>query len=322
MLVAALLAWSDPSGVADALARADWALVALGVVAYGLFFLLRGVRWALLLGRGNAGAGTATLLTAAGWVVSTFVPLKAGDVLRAAWMARRHGVPLGASAGTVALERALDVIGLAVASSIALLAIHRSGAEVPAILADVVAIAWLLPLAGLALLATLAHLVPPARRTNRILRFAGHVLDQLPALARRPRVLIPVAAVTCMAIAAQSLVYAFLILAFLPGASTLAVLAGAPLFLLSFGLALTPGHLGTYEAAFVLIYAALGVGTPSTLVPVAVALHLTTASIVSVLGGVSFGLLWALARPPPTTAADGPRGHATRPAATNREARP
>ncbi|HJQ93492.1 MAG TPA: lysylphosphatidylglycerol synthase domain-containing protein, partial [Candidatus Thermoplasmatota archaeon] len=80
-LVALMLAVTGPAKVAEALLQARWAYVGLAFLSYALFFLVRGVRWRLLLGPGGADAGTAALATAFGWLVSTFVPMKAGDVL-------------------------------------------------------------------------------------------------------------------------------------------------------------------------------------------------------------------------------------------------
>ena len=301
-LVALLVAVAGPAAVARALARADLGLTIAAAAAYALFFALRGVRWHLLLGPGATGPATATALTASGWLVSTVAPLKAGDVMRAAWMARRHRVGFGAVAGTVAIERTLDVLGLALAASGALLAVHLAGLAVPALLQDLVAIAWLVPLAAAAFLLALAWVVPAPQGKGlvaRLLRVVRQALDQLPALARRPRVLVPVLALTVACIVAQCLVYAFLVAAVVPTGGEMEsevqllwiALAGAPLFLLSFALAFTPAHLGTYEAAFVLVYAGLGLADASTLLPAALAVHLLTASIVAVLGGLSFAAL-------------------------------
>lgn len=324
VLVAALLAFAGPANVAKALAQADGRLVAAAVLAYAGFFALRGARWRLLLGPGEASAGTAAAMTASGWLVSTVAPLKAGDVLRAAWMARRHKAPFGAVAGTVAIERTLDVLGLALAASAGLLAIHFVGLPVPELLAELVAIAWLLPLAGAAFLLALAGAVPTPKGNHlvaRLLRVVRQALDQLPALARRPRRMAAVLALTLASVAAQCLVYAFLVAAVVTastetaGEAWVAALAGAPLFLLSFGLAITPGHLGTYEAAFVLVYAALGLADASTLLAAALGVHLLTAGIVAVLGGIAFGVLGMTGpRPPPATIPSRPSAPTTPPA--------
>jgi uncharacterized membrane protein YbhN (UPF0104 family) len=292
---AALLALVGPAGVAAALRQAAWAPAGAAMLAYALFFAVRGVRWRLLLGPGGAGVGTATLLTAAGWLASTALPMKAGDVMRAAWMGRRHRSGLAAASGTVALERLLDLGGLAVCCSAGLLALRGAGDAVPAPIAEAVALAWLLPLLGLAAVVALGLVVTPRRRGNAVLRFAGRALDQ----ARSVRGLGPwaaVAALTLAATAVQSLVYAFLVAAFVPSADFLVAAAGAPFFLLSFGLALTPAHLGTYEAAFAMVFAALGVAPAARLLAAAFAVHLATAAIVAVLGGASFALL-GLSRP-------------------------
>lgn len=316
-LVAALLAFTHPSEVVAALGRASWTRVGLAFVAYALFFLVRGLRWRLLLGPGGAGPGTAALLTAAGWLVSTFVPMKAGDVVRAAWMGRRHRSGFAATSGSVALERLLDIGGLAVACTLALLVLRAHGDAIPAFLGEAVAIAWLLPVLGLAAVIAVGSLVTPGRRRNALLRFTGRAIDQARVLFDQPRLWAPVGALTAAATLLQVLVYVLLVLAFLPTAPPALVLAGAPLFLLSFGIALTPGHLGTYEAAFVVVFSSLGLGTAG-LVPIAFAVHLLTVSMVTVLGGLSSGALLAAQSPRPASApfappSREPRGEEARP---------
>jgi uncharacterized membrane protein YbhN (UPF0104 family) len=291
-LVAAMLTITGPGEVVDAMRQARWAYVGLAFLAYALFFLIRGMRWRLLLGPGGANAGTAALTTAAGWLVSTFVPMKAGDVLRAAWMGRLHRTGFAATSGTVALERLLDIGGLAVACTLALAVLRVEGDAVPQVVGEAVAIAWLLPVLGIAALVALGAIVTPGRRRNALLRFAGRALDQARILLHKPALWFPVGALTGAATVAQVLVYVFLVLAFLPLANTALVLAGVPLFLLSFGIALTPGHLGTYEAAFVVVFSSLGLGAEG-LVAIALAVHLLTVAMVTVLGGLSSGALLA-----------------------------
>jgi uncharacterized membrane protein YbhN (UPF0104 family) len=294
----ALLAWAGPAAIGEALAGADWRFVALAAGCYVAVFALRGVRWSLLLGRPGA-APSAALLTATGWMVSTFVPLKAGDVVRAAWMARRHGVPFAATAGTVAVERALDLLGLAAAASASLLALALAGTAVPSLLRDVLLVAWILPLAGFALLTAVASAMPAERRGGRVLRFAGQLADQVPRLAGQPRLLAASLGLTAVAVAAQCGVYVAFVLAVVPGATPFAAMAGAPLFLLSFGIALTPGHLGTYEAAFALVFSVVGLGTAAALLPLGLAVHLLAMATVAALGGLALVLLWASPGPAP-----------------------
>ncbi|HUR25068.1 MAG TPA: lysylphosphatidylglycerol synthase transmembrane domain-containing protein [Candidatus Thermoplasmatota archaeon] len=294
-LVSAMLALSGPGEVVEALVRARWGFVGLAFVSYTAFFLVRGLRWRLLLGPGGADAGTAALATAFGWLVSTFVPMKAGDVVRAAWVGRRHRNGVAEASGSVALERLLDIGGLAVACTLALLLLRAQGDAVPAAVGEAVAIAWLLPALGLSALVALGSLVTPDRRRNALLRFGGRALDQARLLLDRPRLWVPVGVLTAGSTLAQVLVYVFLVLAFLPLAPPALVLAGVPLFLLSFAVAFTPGHLGTYEAAFVVVFSSLGLGSEQ-LLAIAFAVHLLTVSMVTVLGGLSAGAL--LARDP------------------------
>lgn len=293
-LVAALVGLRGPAAVGDALRNARLGWVGAAAACYAAFFAVRGARWRILLGPGP-GWGTAALMTAAGWLVSTVVPMKAGDVLRATWMGRRHRAGVAAATGTVALERLLDLAGLAAVCLVAAVVLAAQGRVVPHLFGAAIALAWLLPGLGLAAVVALGLALPGPRRAHPALRLAGRALDQANALLHRPASWAPVAVLTAATTLLQVLVYVALVLALVPGADVVLVAAATPLFLLSFAVAVTPGHIGTYEAAFVLVFAGLGPAA-GQLAAVAVALHLLTASLVAALGGLSFAAL-ALARP-------------------------
>lgn len=295
LLVGLLVAYAGPQSIADALRRAQAAWVVAAVGAYATFFLLRGARWRALLQPADVDAsGTDTVsLTAFGWLVSTYVPFKAGDVARTTMMARRRDVNLGLVGGTVVVERALDMVGLALLASGGLFyAGLVTPGGLPTWLVHAFLVAWVLPLAGIALLVWVARRTTYDPDANWLVRTGHAFLTGVRALGRAPRNIPTVLALTCLVVVAQALVYVFLVRALLPGTSFAVLATAVPLFLLSFVVAITPGHVGTYEAAFVAVFSLFGLD-PAPLVGAAILTHVVTAAIATALGGIGYAYHFA-----------------------------
>lgn len=281
----ALLGYAGPTALAQAFRDASAGFLLLALLAYGWFFVLRGLRWSFLLR--SAGLPGGFLLPVAlgpvAWMVSTFLPFKAGDAVRAVVLARRREAALAAVAGTVAVERALDLAGLALAASAGLAVLAATGAGIPPRLAPLLAVAWLMPVLGLAAALGLAWTLRGRHRKAAPLRLLGQLLDGALAIAREPRRLGPALGWTLAVKAAQVSVYVMLLRAFVPATPLLVAAALVPLFLLSFMVAFTPAHVGTYEAAFVLVFSLAGLPA-ATLAAAAVAVHVAAIAIVTLLG--------------------------------------
>lgn len=316
-LLAGLIAYVGPSNVTRAVRQASPAFLLLAFATYALFFALRGWRWKLLFSRSapDVRVSSTTSISAVGWLANSILPLKGGDVLRAALLARREKVGLATSAATVGLERVLDLIGLAIVAALGLLLLPRA-AELPAGLERALTIVWVLPLVALVALAVLVRWRPQTVRVasvvlrpfgklgRKLVSFGDTVLAGLAALASTPRLLLPLVPLTLAISSAQALIFAFLVLAFLPGTIFSLAFAGAAIFLLSFVISVTPGNVGTYEAAFAAVFIGLGVA-PEIAVPAAILTHITTTLTVAILGGLGMFALgarggtapWALTRP-------------------------
>lgn len=308
-VLAALVVYAGPAKVADALRRADLRLVLLALACYATFFALRGWRWALLLGpvgRRRFSTWTATHATAVGWLANNVLPMRAGEVTRAGIVAKREDVPFFAVASTIAVERVLDVAGLAVAASVSVLVLHNL-LDLPTWAALGLKLAAVLPLLALALLAAAAYARPvvtrilerlssplPHKIREKGLATFGHLVDGAEPIVRRPTLLAGAFALTIAMTVAQASIYAFLLEAFLPTTPFAVALAGAPWFVLTFALSVTPGNVGTYEAAFAAIYASFGLPADA-LLATAVLTHLATFLSVVVLG--SLGLVALGVRP-------------------------
>ena len=308
-ILAALLAYVGPGHVVDALARASPLHLALAVLSYLTFFLLRGIRWRMLFSRSapDVRLSTTTSATAVGWLANSILPLKGGDVLRAALLAKREKVSLVTSASTVALERVLDLLGLALVAALGLLLLPRSLA-LPGGFARALEIAWLLPILSLVVLALLVVLRERTMRVahatlgrlgkvgRKLVHFLDVTLSGLDALARHPRLMLALVPMTLLVAVAQALIFTFLVAAFIPGTPLGLAFAGSSVFLLSFVVSVTPGNVGTYEAAFAAVFTALGVA-PEVAVPAAILTHLTTTLIVAACGSAALlAMGWESAR--------------------------
>jgi uncharacterized protein (TIRG00374 family) len=318
VVLGALVAYVGPREVVSAFTQASPTYLALAFVAYATFFLVRGIRWRMLFAHSapDIRLSSTTSITAIGWLANSILPLKGGDVLRAALIARREKVALAQGASTVALERVLDMLGLAALAAVGLLLLPRAVA-LPGGLQRALALVWVLPILALAALAVLVRFrLPTLRLAQRLARPSGRVgerlvsfldtmLSGLAALAQRPKLMATLVPMTVLVATTQALVFTFLVAAFLPGTPILIAFAGSTVFLLSFVVSITPGNVGTYEAAFVAVFVALG-AQPAAAVPAAILTHITTTLTVAILGSVglvSLGLgsskvAWRPARVP------------------------
>lgn len=295
--VAGLVAIVGPHRVFDAILQASLPHLLLAAGAYAAFFAIRGARWRTLLSRPEREVrfSSTTSATAVGWLANSFLPLKGGDVLRAAVVAKREGIDAGEAAASVALERVLDLVGLAIVAAVGILLIPHGAT--PAWMDRALGVAWLLPtlaILGLAIMIALrgpsmrlAHraLSPMGRMGAGLLRFLEAALQGVATLAQRPRILLSLVPQTIIVAIAQALIFTFLAMAFIPTMSFWIGFCGSSIFLLSFIVSVTPGNIGTYEAAFAAVFAALGAPIAITL-PAAVLTHLTTTVMVAIMGSV------------------------------------
>jgi hypothetical protein len=179
--VTALALWFALRGVdfrevAGAIARADMLpLLAVSVPAHLANLYLRALRWRHLIGPvREIGRGALFRGVAVGFMANNVFPLRAGEVLRAWYVARETGAPGPAIFGTVIVERVIDavvVLGIA-AVVLGMGGARAAGLEVRHVLAPLLAVA-LLPLAFVAVLR-----VAPARVIGLGSRVYGRVLPE------------------------------------------------------------------------------------------------------------------------------------------------
>ena len=104
----------DYEKVGEVLANANYAYTAPALLLYILALWFRTVRWRYLLGPITGGQTKRALfpVVVVGYMANNLIPVRIGELMRAYYLTLREGVSTMATFGTVALERASDVIAL------------------------------------------------------------------------------------------------------------------------------------------------------------------------------------------------------------------
>jgi hypothetical protein len=282
-----LVSLSGAAAVTEAIVGADPALVAAVAVVYPVSFLFRTWRWRVLLRASGHLASRANVFRAiaAGWLFNSLLPARAGDVLRGYALKTTDGTPFSVGAGTIVVARAFDMVVLGTLTSVVALAAVRSGRTF-SLAAGAFGIAALL-IGGLAVPVVfgdrLERLVGPyaAGLGDAI----GTLRTALTSVAGNPFALglslalsVPVWLVELSTIFLSARAVG-VELGVVPSAA-----AGISAFL-SQTLPLTPGGVGTYEAAIASVLTLFGVATPVG-TAVGVVDHVTRLAVISVLGAV------------------------------------
>src|SRR5262249_32907891 len=118
LAVPRLAAGFSPDAVGAALAHANWALLLLGLISFYTSFVLRTLRWRVLLHNVGDGSGSGRTVRLPGlarlteilylaWYANVLVPAKLGDFYRAHLLKEDTELPMSRTFGTVLAERAL-----------------------------------------------------------------------------------------------------------------------------------------------------------------------------------------------------------------------
>lgn len=123
VLVAVFLRNANLSRVWDVMRTANPALVGVGVVCVFLSYVLRAVRWQVMLAPlGPTRFSVALRATTIGFAASFILPARAGEVLRPWLLARREGLDASAVFATIIVERMLDLVTVLTLLAVFLLA--------------------------------------------------------------------------------------------------------------------------------------------------------------------------------------------------------
>ena len=309
LLLAGLMAWGGvtPGEVVATLGRLSLATWATALGLHAALYLLRALRFRMLIGEEAPGLAKLLPITSAYTLASLVLPAKLGEAAFVFYANRVGGVGAAQGVASLVVSRLLDLATLALSMALACLSLAAAGTHPH--------LAWLAPL-GLALLLVCALVFAASARGDlvvrlaawlsralglgrtrlgeRILSRAGEVSAALRAMGDRRRLV----AASLVSLPAWLCVFLFCaVLARglgLPPETTLAEATfGSGVAIATSLLPLSAfANFGTLEAGWVLGFGALGVGSKLAYAT-GVGLHLVqlgNAAILGVLGHVGMGL--------------------------------
>jgi uncharacterized protein (TIRG00374 family) len=293
------VSWSDLLG---RLSQGRLDLLALAALTFTTSYFLRGLRWRILLGAERpAPPVTVFLAVAAGYLGNSFLPARAGELIRSALIARRTGMSTSYVLATALVERVLDVVALVLISFAAVAALPL----VPAWLVGATHLMAVLALVGLFVFVALPRLDRPMKQVlARVLgpsSLQTRLSDLLQQFLLGMRAFQHVgrgagfAGLTVVIWLADSLAILLVAHAF----RLSLVLPQALVLLAALGLASaapsTPGYVGIFQFVAVTVLAPFGFSREAALAYI-IAVQAVMYVVVIVWGGLG---LWALGVRPP-----------------------
>ncbi|MEA2643191.1 MAG: alpha,3/alpha,6-mannosyltransferase [Chloroflexota bacterium] len=277
----------------------SWPAVLVMLCLFLVTSVLRARRWLVLL-RPLAPVGIvrAWAMTAAGGLLNYVIPIRSGDAARAWWLWRRHRVPAGSALATIVIDKACDLVGVALVLAALEIVAATGVVSAPRGLlgAAALAVALLGAVLGTAVAGPRIARSPMARSLLPA-RFAAALAGQAfafragarglwtPALAGR------LAGLTVLALVIDAFNFTLLFTAVGVPVPTLQAMAAYPALLLSFAIPAGPGYLGNLEVAGSLVLGG-GLGlAPAVAAGAIVLYHAITAGNALVTGLVGFLLV-------------------------------
>jgi uncharacterized protein (TIRG00374 family) len=105
---------ADPEEVREALGDADVGLVLLASAVLMVGYAIGAARWRSIAATPRVPLRRFYEMVLGGLACNNVLPVRIGEVVRAGWLSREAKIPGGRALGTVALDRACDVVALAI----------------------------------------------------------------------------------------------------------------------------------------------------------------------------------------------------------------
>jgi uncharacterized membrane protein YbhN (UPF0104 family) len=302
----------DWKGVWRTIAGARWGFLAAGCGCSCFSFFLRSLRWRILLNaEERLSVGTVFSATMAGYLGNSFLPARAGELVRTLAIGARSSLSKTYILTTALSERLMDAIALVLWSSLILLGTEAK----PRWMVDLSRTTALVAGAGALAIALLPHMEGLCR--NRLPRFAGQVLLGVRAFHNLGRLL----GFTALTVAIW-MTDAFGVMLGAYGLHLYFSFTVAMLLLTGLGLGSalpsTPGYVGIYQFVAVTVLTPFGIGRDAALAYILVAQ--ASACVVTLALGLP-SLYWATASPRCTSSKSPDRTPAPSPVPSELESR-
>jgi len=275
--------------------------VILSIVAMVLMYLMRGLRWQLLLKpvKGSTSLFNILAITIVGFFANTIVPIRLGELLRGFLLREKEGIKFFEGFSSIACERLLDLLGIAVLGIMATFTLP-SNRSYPSWFLDSLRLVAFLMIAAilcllvgvrkeekmLKLLRKITLKIPglSEKWKERILGFVKSLIAGFRGVGSRPISFIFILIMSGLIWITMTIVFYSLFLAFNFDIAWSMVLLGCMLIQLSFIFPAGPGRVGTYEAAWTIVFVG-GLGfTLKNILPIAIVSNLIRLFVTASLG--------------------------------------
>ena len=292
IVIAAIIASAvDLNALTETLFSADYRYLAPSLVVYALGLFTRAERWRILLAKQLPLMRVFHIMNI-GYFANSLMPLRLGEVARVYLTTRANRqITVMGSASTILIERLLDVLAVTLCGALAM-------AMAP--LADEIRQAGIL--GALAAIGAFAAMIALAYWRGRAERLIQLLCSRLPEIISLPlqrhslEFLQGLAPLLSASVFSRALLWTaaswlfsaltnyILMLAFFEEADAAAILLGIALAAFAIAIPFVPANIGTYEAAIIGAFLALGYEQLDTITAFAVAVH-ALSILASVLTG-------------------------------------
>jgi uncharacterized protein (TIRG00374 family) len=302
LLLVALIWWTGLDEIGEAIGSASPLWLAVSAALVLPTYLLRAIRWKLLLipVKKNVRVSTTFWSTAVGSMVNTIIPIRLGEFVKAYVLGEKEETGFAPGLSSIVVERTLDMIGLL---TIGIVTMFLASAQ--AGLSDLVvgvfiwvgifiAVVLAVIIAGIKkedliikLITRTTSKIPFIKKyTNRIANFASSLIQGLKGLSQNPKMFITNMSLTWILWLIQTTGIYLIFIAFNYPMPFVAAILGGTLMSLSHILPATPGYVGTYETYWGIIFFALGV-PENLLLATALISHLVGLLPIIIIGAIS-----------------------------------
>ena len=302
LLLVALIWWTgiDEIGAAIGSASPLWLAVSAALVLP--VYVLRAVRWKLLLlpVKKNVRVSTTFWSTAVGNMVNTIIPIRLGEFVKAYILGEKEETGFAPGLSSIVVERTLDMIGLLSIGIVTMFLVSTQaslsdlvgnifiavGVLIAVILAVIIAGIKKEDLIIKVITRTTSKIPLVKKYTTRIADFTSSLVQGLKGLSQNPKMFIANMSLTWILWFFQTVAIYLIFIAFDYSMPFIAAILGGTLMSLSHILPATPGYVGTYETYWGLIFFALGV-PENLLLATALISHLVGLLPVIIIGAIS-----------------------------------
>ncbi len=324
LLLVVLIWWTGIDKIGVAIGSASPLLLVAAALVIIPSYILRAVRWKLLLSpvKKDVRLSNTFWSIGVGFMVNTLIPIRLGEFVRAYILGEKEGTGFAPGFSSIIVARTLDLMGL-LSIGIVTMILVSAQSGLSSIVSDIFVAVALLIAVILAVIIVgikkedliikmvigITSKIPLIKRyTARIADFTSSLIKGLQGLSQNPKMFATNIALTWVLWLIQVSGVYFTFVAFNYPMPFVAAILGGVLMSVSHILPATPGYVGSYEAFWVVVFTLLGVTQADLLLAMGVISHLVGVLPIVLIGsisvvwlGISFEEIFTFKKHPVTT---------------------